>query len=37
MTAKSPSITLSNGVHMPALGLGVFQSPPRTAGCARSA
>jgi diketogulonate reductase-like aldo/keto reductase len=28
MTAKSPSITLDNGVQMPALGLGVFQSPP---------
>ncbi len=28
MTAKRPSITLNNGVQMPALGLGVFQSPP---------
>ncbi len=33
MSAKSPSITLNNGVRMPALGLGVFQSPPaETAG-----
>lgn len=28
MSAKSPSISLNNGVQMPALGLGVFQSPP---------
>ena len=28
MTAKSPLITLNNGVQMPALGLGVFLSPP---------
>jgi diketogulonate reductase-like aldo/keto reductase len=28
MSAKSPFITLNNGVQMPALGLGVFQSPP---------
>ncbi len=27
MTAKSPLLTLNNGVKMPALGLGVFQSP----------
>ncbi len=33
MSAKTPSITLNNGVQMPALGLGVFQSPPtETAG-----
>ena len=28
MNAKSPSIKLRNGVEMPQLGLGVFQSPP---------
>lgn len=28
MTAKSPLLTLNNGVQMPALGLGVFLSPP---------
>ena len=28
MTAQSPLITLNNGVELPALGLGVFQSPP---------
>ena len=28
MIAHSPNITLNNGVEMPALGLGVFQSPP---------
>ena len=28
MTGKSPAITLNNGVKMPALGLGVFQSSP---------
>jgi len=27
-TATAPRITLNNGVTMPALGLGVFQSPP---------
>jgi diketogulonate reductase-like aldo/keto reductase len=27
MTAESPLITLNNGVQMPAIGLGVFQSP----------
>ncbi len=27
-TATAPQITLNNGVTMPALGLGVFQSPP---------
>jgi diketogulonate reductase-like aldo/keto reductase len=33
MTGKSPLITLNNGVMMPALGLGVYQSPPeQTAG-----
>ncbi|ELP63796.1 aldo/keto reductase [Streptomyces turgidiscabies] len=28
MAGKSTMITLNNGVRMPALGLGVFQSPP---------
>ncbi len=28
MTGRSPVITLNNGVEMPALGLGVFQTPP---------
>jgi diketogulonate reductase-like aldo/keto reductase len=28
MTAPSPAIALNNGVTLPALGLGVFQSPP---------
>ena len=28
MTGKSPLITLNNGVKMPALGLGVYQSSP---------
>jgi diketogulonate reductase-like aldo/keto reductase len=27
-TATTPALTLNNGVTMPALGLGVFQSPP---------
>ena len=26
--ATAPALTLNNGVTMPALGLGVFQSPP---------
>lgn len=29
MTGTSPTITLNNGVQMPALGLGVYQSTPR--------
>jgi diketogulonate reductase-like aldo/keto reductase len=38
MTAKSPSITLNNGVELPVLGLGVFQSPPaETAGAVEAA
>lgn len=38
MSAKNPSITLNNGVQMPALGLGVFQSPPaETAGAVEAA
>jgi 2,5-diketo-D-gluconate reductase A len=28
MTTRLPFITLNNGVELPALGLGVFQSPP---------
>ena len=27
-TTRLPFITLNNGVDLPALGLGVFQSPP---------
>jgi len=26
--ATTPALTLNNGVTIPALGLGVFQSPP---------
>lgn len=38
MTAKSPSIILNNAVQMPALGLGVFQSPPaETVGAVEAA
>jgi diketogulonate reductase-like aldo/keto reductase len=34
----TPALTLNNGVTMPALGLGVFQSPPaQTAAAARAA
>jgi diketogulonate reductase-like aldo/keto reductase len=28
MTSRSPLLTLSNGVQIPAVGLGVFQNPP---------
>src|SRR4051794_8415808 len=28
MTTTVPTLTLNNGVKMPVLGLGVFQSPP---------
>ena len=28
MTSKSPLLTLNNGVQIPAIGLGVFQSSP---------
>jgi diketogulonate reductase-like aldo/keto reductase len=28
MSGTSPLMTLNNGVKMPALGLGVFQTPP---------
>jgi diketogulonate reductase-like aldo/keto reductase len=34
MTERSPLITLNNGVEMPALGLGVFQAPPKQTVCA---
>ncbi len=38
MTASSPVIALNNGVRMPALGLGVFQSSPEeTAGAVEAA
>jgi diketogulonate reductase-like aldo/keto reductase len=38
MTGKSPTITLNNGVQMPALGLGVYQSTPQeTAGAVEAA
>jgi len=29
MTGKTPLLKLNNGVEMPALGLGVYQSPRR--------
>jgi diketogulonate reductase-like aldo/keto reductase len=38
MTERSPLITLNNGVQMPALGLGMYLSPPdQTAGAVESA
>jgi diketogulonate reductase-like aldo/keto reductase len=38
MTASNPLITLNNGVQMPALGLGVFQSSPEdTVGAVEAA
>jgi diketogulonate reductase-like aldo/keto reductase len=38
MTASNPLITLNNGVELPALGLGVFQSSPEdTAGAVEAA
>jgi diketogulonate reductase-like aldo/keto reductase len=38
VSAKIPSITLNNGLQLPALGLGVFQSPPaETAGAVEAA
>ena len=38
MTTIDPVITLNNGVQMPALGLGVFQSSPEdTAGAVEAA
>jgi 2,5-diketo-D-gluconate reductase A len=36
--SRSPLFTLNNGVQIPALGLGVFQSPPdQTAAAVESA
>jgi diketogulonate reductase-like aldo/keto reductase len=38
MTPHSPLLTLNNGIQMPAVGLGVFQSPPdQTATAVESA
>jgi diketogulonate reductase-like aldo/keto reductase len=38
MSTKNPSIPLNSGVRMPALGLGVFQSPPaETVGAVEAA
>ncbi|MDQ8153080.1 MAG: aldo/keto reductase [Gemmatimonadota bacterium] len=38
MTATRPTIALNNGVQLPALGFGVFQSPPsETVGAVESA
>jgi len=38
MTRTSPFLTLNNGVQIPAIGLGVFQSPPeQTASAVESA
>jgi diketogulonate reductase-like aldo/keto reductase len=34
MTATTPHLVLNNGVTMPALGLGVFQSPPEETAAA---
>ncbi|WP_275422528.1 aldo/keto reductase [Actinocatenispora thailandica] len=34
MTATTPELQLNNGVTMPALGLGVFQSPPEETAAA---
>lgn len=34
LTAPDPSFTLNNGVTMPALGLGVFQTPPEETSAA---
>jgi len=34
MTAATPELVLNNGVTMPALGLGVFQSPPEETAAA---
>ena len=28
MTSPVPMLTLNNGMRMPAIGLGVFQTPP---------
>src|SRR2546423_11800904 len=38
MTTRTPSIALNNGVQVPAIGFGVFQSPPaETASAVASA
>src|SRR2546421_10295899 len=38
MTESGPMLELNNGVRMPALGLGVFQSPPEeTVGAVETA
>ena len=38
MPARTPTIALNNGVELPALGLGVFQSPPaETVGAVEAA
>ena len=37
MTNESPLLTLNNGVRMPAIGLGVFQSPPEQTATAVAA
>lgn len=38
MRTTSPAVVLNNGARMPALGLGVFQTPPeQTAGAVRTA
>ena len=38
MTARSPDITLDDDVQMPAIGLGVFQTPPdETVGAVEAA
>ena len=38
MTTRIPSLTLNNGVEIPVLGLGVFQTPPdETVGAVEAA
>jgi diketogulonate reductase-like aldo/keto reductase len=38
MSTRTPTITLNNGVELPAIGLGVFQSPPaETVGAVEAA
>jgi len=34
MSAQIPDLTLNNGVVLPAIGLGVFQSPPEETAAA---
>lgn len=36
MTAPIPDLVLNNGVTMPPIGLGVFQSPPEETAAARA-